>query len=309
MRKLGWGAFVVAVLLVVPAWADPPNPNQFTEKFKVISAYNPDKPNYGWECYMTLQNGNASYDVKRKGMLNCPVFSPGDTLSGRFDKHGNEAGIEIFETDKNGKGRTFWYGIQTYADQLVLQKTFDATLERVYAAEVQAVGPTLKNAVKEACQVNSEARDVGVSGDFIAAWTAVCGDAGDGKTTVTLQEQGGPKTFGYSEAIKKDADNFWGNMDVALKSSALSGGIATSSPQAPQAGSEVVAIVQISSEPSGADITVDGDYAGSTPSQMKLKPGAHAVKITKKGFEPWERSIKVEAGDSRNIAAELEKSN
>jgi hypothetical protein len=70
-----------------------------------------------------------------------------------------------------------------------------------------------------------------------------------------------------------------------------------------------LAVVQVSSEPSGADITLDGDYAGSTPSQLKLKPGSHSVKILKRGFEPWERFIKVEAGESRNIAAELEKSN
>lgn len=309
MRKLGWSVFAVAALLALPARADSLNPDQFTEKFKVMSAYNPDKPNFGWECYLTLQNGNASYDVKRKGMLNCPIFSPGDTLSGRFDKHGNQAGIEILEKDKNGKGKTFWYVIQAYADQLALHKTFDATVERVYAAEVKAVGPTLKNAVKEACQVNSEASDTGTSGEFLAAWTAACSDAGDGKTTVTLQVQIGPKIFGYSEAIKKDADIFWSNMDAALKSSASPSGTSTPLPQIPLAGSEAVALVQVSSEPSGADITLDGEYAGSTPSQIKLKPGTHSVKITKRGLQPWERSIKVEAGESRSIAAELEKEN
>ena len=65
---------------------------------------------------------------------------------------------------------------------------------------------------------------------------------------------------------------------------------------------------RVSSEPNGADITVDGDYAGNTPSQIKLKPGVHSIKIAKKDFAPWERSIKVEAGESRNVAAELEKS-
>ena len=45
--------------------------------------------------------------------------------------------------------------------------------------------------------------------------------------------------------------------------------------------------MKISSEPSGADISVDGDYAGSTPSELKLKPGPHSLKITKKDYEPW----------------------
>jgi len=62
---------------------------------------------------------------------------------------------------------------------------------------------------------------------------------------------------------------------------------------------------QFTSEPSGAEIAIDGSYAGSTPSTIKLKPGTHSIKITKNGFEPWVRSIEIGSGESRNIAAEL----
>jgi hypothetical protein len=74
-----------------------------------------------------------------------------------------------------------------------------------------------------------------------------------------------------------------------------------------QAGPEAVASIQFSSDPSGAEITVDGNYVGNTPSLIKLKPGTHSVKITKNGYAPWVRSINTEAGESRNIAADLEK--
>jgi hypothetical protein len=76
---------------------------------------------------------------------------------------------------------------------------------------------------------------------------------------------------------------------------------------AAQTSPDVVASVQLSSDPTGAEITIDGNYAGSTPSLIKLKPGAHSIKITKKGYLPWVRSIETEAGESRNLAADLEK--
>ncbi len=72
-----------------------------------------------------------------------------------------------------------------------------------------------------------------------------------------------------------------------------------------QAGPENLASVQFSSEPAGAEITIDGNYAGNTPSLIKLGPGTHSIKITKNGYTPWVRSIGFEAGESRNLAADL----
>jgi hypothetical protein len=74
-----------------------------------------------------------------------------------------------------------------------------------------------------------------------------------------------------------------------------------------QAGPEALASVQLSSEPAGAEITVDGNYVGSTPSLIKLRLGTHSVKMTKNGYAPWVRSIEVQVGETRNLAAELEK--
>jgi hypothetical protein len=37
------------------------------------------------------------------------------------------------------------------ADQPIMQKTFNATVDQVYAAEVQAVGPTLKYSQRGVC--------------------------------------------------------------------------------------------------------------------------------------------------------------
>jgi PEGA domain len=72
---------------------------------------------------------------------------------------------------------------------------------------------------------------------------------------------------------------------------------------------QTVGVLQISSKPVGAEIEIDGEYAGNTPSQLKLPPGFHTLKIIKKGFDPWERRIRVEGGDTRSIAADLENAN
>ena len=71
-------------------------------------------------------------------------------------------------------------------------------------------------------------------------------------------------------------------------------------------GPEATASVQFSSDPTGAEIAIDGDYAGDTPSLIKLKRGTHSIKIAKNGYQPWVRSIEIAGGESRNLAAELE---
>jgi PEGA domain len=70
---------------------------------------------------------------------------------------------------------------------------------------------------------------------------------------------------------------------------------------------DAAASVQLSSDPTGAEITIDGTYAGNTPSLIKLRPGTHSIKMTLPGYAPWERSIETAAGESRNVAATLEK--
>jgi len=63
--------------------------------------------------------------------------------------------------------------------------------------------------------------------------------------------------------------------------------------------------VSISSTPPSADVEVDGKFVGNTPSSVGLSAGEHAVRITKKGFKPWERKLTV-SGGSANVNAELE---
>jgi hypothetical protein len=50
-------------------------------------------------------------------------------------------------------------------------------------------------------------------------------------------------------------------------------------------------IVDFRSTPTGADIRVDGSYVGSTPSSISISPGEHTIKISKKDFRSYERTL------------------
>ena len=67
------------------------------------------------------------------------------------------------------------------------------------------------------------------------------------------------------------------------------------------------ATVSIRSDPDGADLTVDGKYAGSTPSSLQLTTGDHVILVEKPEFNAWQRMITVAAGSSITVSATLEK--
>jgi hypothetical protein len=61
------------------------------------------------------------------------------------------------------------------------------------------------------------------------------------------------------------------------------------------------------STPSGAEITLDGKYVGSTPSSITLTPGAHTVNFSLPGFVPWTRNLTVSPGSELTVSAVLQK--
>ena len=65
--------------------------------------------------------------------------------------------------------------------------------------------------------------------------------------------------------------------------------------------------LQIESTPPGADIEVDGNFVGSTPSEVQVAEGDHTIVVKKSGFKSWERKLKSSAGSSVHLGAELEK--
>ncbi len=63
----------------------------------------------------------------------------------------------------------------------------------------------------------------------------------------------------------------------------------------------------IKSAPDGAEITVDGKFAGSTPSTLQLKSGEHTISVKKAGYVLWKRTITLTAGGNITVDADLEK--
>jgi hypothetical protein len=95
---------------------------------------------------------------------------------------------------------------------------------------------------------------------------------------------------------------------------------ATTKPSAPTPSPSLVPVAEASSKsaaipvpkisvfstPEAADIEVDGSFVGNTPSVVEVAPGEHVVIVTKSGYKPWERKLKVSGGEIK-LTAELEK--
>jgi hypothetical protein len=94
--------------------------------------------------------------------------------------------------------------------------------------------------------------------------------------------------------LKLDFAKFQPTMPVAVASSSV--------PTAPAS-----AKLQLESNPSGADITVDGSFVGNTPSDVQVPEGEHTIAVKRAGFKEWERKMKVSGGSSVHLNAELEK--
>jgi hypothetical protein len=65
--------------------------------------------------------------------------------------------------------------------------------------------------------------------------------------------------------------------------------------------------VAIRSTPDGAEIYLDGQLIGSTPSTLELPAGTHDLSVRLSGYQDWNRSMRVLSGSEINLDAKLEK--
>ncbi|MFZ0640261.1 MAG: trypsin-like peptidase domain-containing protein [Candidatus Acidiferrales bacterium] len=66
------------------------------------------------------------------------------------------------------------------------------------------------------------------------------------------------------------------------------------------------AVVNVTSDPAGADIYVDGAFVGNTPSVLHLSTGTHAIKIQSTGKKAWERQLEVLKDSKVTLSAALD---
>jgi PEGA domain/PDZ domain len=67
---------------------------------------------------------------------------------------------------------------------------------------------------------------------------------------------------------------------------------------------QVPCVIAITSDPAGADILVDDEFAGNTPSTINIPAGRHVVTVRKAGYQDWVRSMNFYTG-SITLSAEL----
>lgn len=63
--------------------------------------------------------------------------------------------------------------------------------------------------------------------------------------------------------------------------------------------------VTVASAPDSAEIEVDGEFMGNTPSVLELDPGEHSIAVRKAGYKTWEKKLKLTAGEIK-LNADLE---
>lgn len=64
--------------------------------------------------------------------------------------------------------------------------------------------------------------------------------------------------------------------------------------------------INVTSEPAGVGVFVDGLFEGSTPVKVKVpKAGKHAVKLAAEGYKPWAQTVSVEDNATFFISAKL----
>ena len=65
--------------------------------------------------------------------------------------------------------------------------------------------------------------------------------------------------------------------------------------------------VTVQSDPAGAEIYLDEQFVGSTPSILSVAPGKHAFRVHAAGRADWSRQLNVLAGSDLTLAATLDK--
>jgi hypothetical protein len=68
------------------------------------------------------------------------------------------------------------------------------------------------------------------------------------------------------------------------------------SPAGSSTEAKLIAEVEVVSTPPGADIELDGNFVGNTPSSLNAVSGQHLVVVRKSGYQPWERKVTVSGG-------------
>lgn len=128
----------------------------------------------------------------------------------------------------------------------------------------------------------------------VAVFSRTSGDSIVSKSTLSL----GGSVQDACEAITADWSKHANDIraDEAKEAEAAAPKpIAAAVQQQPVAQTTVVQLA-VSSDPTGADIEIDGNFVGNTPSSVGVTPGKHQIAVKKAGFKTWERGMMFSTG-------------
>lgn len=75
---------------------------------------------------------------------------------------------------------------------------------------------------------------------------------------------------------------------------------------APSPGNTALGTVILSATPENAEVSVDGNFMGNAPVNLKLTPGKHTIVVTAKGYQGLTRDITVTPDSEVRLTANLE---
>lgn len=140
-----------------------------------------------------------------------------------------------------------------------------------------------------------------------------CGSFQAGQFTTGQEVEFRVDTAGGRVYIRHEGDKEYncqleGTRKPDVRPAEVAQSAAASPASATPAAAPYTARVSIASVPDGADIEIDGSFAGNTPSDLEVPEGERSIVVKKSGYKNWERKMKVVAGSSIHLNAEMEKS-
>ena len=104
--------------------------------------------------------------------------------------------------------------------------------------------------------------------------------------------------------------NAWENFAEALERARTRYDPNRPPPPAPVVVAPKTASLQLEAQPGGAEFYIDDEFKGSTSGEGRIKvsdlaPGEHRLRLSKKDYEEWNRTLTLEAGESRTIEVQL----
>lgn len=209
----------------------------------------------------------------------------------------------------------FFLGAVLLAAMVVAQDTPDWAMREYAASASQVYAAALKSIAIQKHEIKTK-NDQTFSVDFhvgITAWSwgynmrLNVTPLGDDRSKVVVGVlRSGGKAFSWGSGHKEVA-KILGGIDADLASAKVGPKTLATGPSDDDS-TTARCTLEVTSEPTGADVELDGKFVGNTPAKLRLKPGNYTIAVKKSGYVRWERKVSALADNTLAIRAELEKS-